>query len=177
MTEICGLKAFPGRDEEPTDGQVSSFTIEVIGVGYHCRINSRVVGTGHGINLNLFVCKRQALCPCGDWIYLNKVRLCLWILNRAFEQNIHSGPSSVGCRRISSVFRLYSHRIKAWLRNRRNRRWKCQMWTSEVESWHLKGACRGIWEITPKLLVKTSSRQSRTEENRCERIWNGRWIL
>ena len=23
---------------------------------------------GHAINLNLFVCKRQALSPCGDWI-------------------------------------------------------------------------------------------------------------
>ena len=27
-----------------------------------------VITFGHAINLNLFVCKRQVLSPCGDWI-------------------------------------------------------------------------------------------------------------
>ena len=39
------------------------------------------------------------------------------------------------------------------------------MWTSEVGSSRVKGTCRGIRAITPKIPVKTSSRQSRTEEN------------
>ena len=55
--------------------------------------------------------------------------------------------------------------------------WKCQMWTSKMKLWLVKGTCRGIWAITPKFPVQTSSRQSRTEENRCQRIWHGRWIL
>ena len=27
-----------------------------------------VITFGHAINLNFFVCKRQVLSPCGDWI-------------------------------------------------------------------------------------------------------------
>ena len=223
---------------------------------------------GHAINLNLFVCKRKTLYPCGEWISLNKVRLwsdisnvsykhfiyhftsnlhglirtlkwlapnvsgftvqlirashryrevtgsnpienflrplyaiayiaiitamiiaylkwdcvstwkycSLWVLNRAFEENfsrlritkvVLRAPDAGESDRF---FRLYRHRIEVWPRNQRNRIWKCQMWTSKVESWHVKGTCRGIWAITPKFPMKTSTRQSRIEENRCERI-------
>ena len=31
-------KASPGRDQEPTDSQASSFTMEAIDVGHHCHI-------------------------------------------------------------------------------------------------------------------------------------------
>ena len=52
---------------------------------------------------------------------------------------------------------------------------KCQLQTSKVQSRHVEGTCRGIWVITPKFPAKTSSRQSRTEGNRWEQIWRGRW--
>ena len=28
----------PGRDEEPTDSQVSSYTMDAIDIGYHCHM-------------------------------------------------------------------------------------------------------------------------------------------
>ena len=45
-------ESLSGKDEEPTDSQMNSFTMKAIDVGHQC--NSRVVGTEEVSNMKLF---------------------------------------------------------------------------------------------------------------------------
>ena len=67
-------EVFPGQDGQVRVVQVSTKGQKLIRpITRLCPLNvagqaEYVTEDGHAINLNLFVCKRQALSPCGDWI-------------------------------------------------------------------------------------------------------------